>query len=107
VQVWDQASNDELKKLVGTNEVPALVVGRTPQKGFQEEAYDALLDSAGYPKGGTVPARAQAAPPPPADYVPASAQPKAEPAPAAQPEAPAPLGPYSPGAPPQRSQKRQ
>ncbi len=34
------------------------------QKGFEEGAYDSLLDIAGYPKAGTVPARTQAAPQP-------------------------------------------
>jgi len=99
VQVFDQATNDELKSVVGASEVPALVVGRTVQKGFEQGTYDALLDSAGYPKAGTVPPRSQAAPPPPQP----PAGPKAEPVPS-EPEAP--LGPYAPGAPPQRSQKK-
>jgi len=96
VSVRDQATNEELKSVVGANEVPSLVVGRSVQKGFEQGAYDALLDSAGYPKAGTVPPRSQAAPPPPQ----APAGPKAEPVPTE------PLGPYSPGAPPQRSQKK-
>ena len=96
VSVRDQATNEELKSVVGASEVPSLVVGRTVQKGFEQSAYDALLDSAGYPKAGTVPPRSQTAPPPPQ----APAGPKAEPVPTE------PLGPYAPGAPPQRSQKK-
>ena len=99
VSVRDQATNEELKNVVGAAEVPALVVGRTVEKGFEQGTYDALLDSAGYPKAGTVPPRSQAAPPPPQP----PAGPKAEPVPS-EPEAP--LGPYAPGAPPQRSQKK-
>jgi len=96
VSVRDQATNEELKSAVGASEVPSLIVGRSVQKGFEQGAYDALLDSAGYPKAGTVPPRSQTAPPPPQ----APAGPKAEPVPTE------PLGPYAPGAPPQRSQKK-
>jgi len=96
VVVRDQATIEELKNVVGASEVPALVVGRTAQKGFEQGSYDALLDSAGYPKAGTVPPRSQTAPPPPQ----APAGPKAEPVPTE------PLGPYAPGAPPQRSEKK-
>lgn len=99
VSVRDQATNEELKSVVGASEVPALVVGRTVQKGFEQGSYDALLDSAGYPKAGTVPPRSQAAPPPPQG----PAGPKAEPVPA-EPEKP--LGPYAPGAPRQRPQTK-
>jgi len=96
VSVRDEATNTELKNVVGSSEVPALVVGRTVQKGFEQSAYDSLLDSAGYPKAGAVPPRSQGAPSAKAP----PAGPKAEPVP------PEPLGPYSPGAPPQRAQKR-
>jgi glutaredoxin len=68
-QVWDEASNAELKKISGANEVPTLVVGRTVQGGFEQGIYDALLDSAGYPKAGVLPPRAQKAPEAPEDYV--------------------------------------
>lgn len=106
ITVWDEETNAEVKRLVGSNEVPVIVVGSSAQKGFEQGAYDMLLDSAGYPKAGILPARSQAAPPPPADYVAPEGrvQPKAEPV-APEPPAP-PLGPYSPGAPPQRSQKK-
>jgi glutaredoxin len=102
VQVWNEETNEELKKLSGANQVPTLVVGSSVHKGYQRSAFDALLDSARYPREGLVPARAQAAPPPPEGYVSAdSLTQKAEPvAPKAE-EKPA-LGPYSPGAPRQR-----
>ncbi len=105
VQVWDEKSNDELKRASGGTDVPALLVGRSVQKGFEQGAYDALLDSARYPKAGLLPPRAQSAPPPPEGYNPAASEPvKAEPAKPEEPSKPA--GPYAPGAPPQRSQKK-
>ncbi len=104
VQVWEEESNEKLKKATGANEVPALVVGRTAHRGFEQGAYDSLLDSAGYPKAGALPARSQGAPQPPEGYV----SPEAREKPAAEPVVPGPEpapGPYSPGAPPQRPQK--
>jgi glutaredoxin len=107
MQVWDEKSNEELKRVSGGTDVPTLLVGRSVQKGFEQGAYDALLDSARYPKSGLLPPRTQAPPPPPEGYVPPSGEaPKAEPA---KPEAEAPkaaTGPYAPGAPPQRPQKK-
>ena len=105
VQVFDEKTGEELKRASGGNDVPTLIVGRSVQKGFEQSAYDALLDSARYPKAGVLPARSQAAPPPPEGYVPPSGEPpKAEPV---QPEAPAaPAGPYAPGAPRQRPQSK-
>ncbi len=42
---------DQLSALVGALEVPTLLVGQDkPIKGFEEGAWTALLDSAGYPK---------------------------------------------------------
>ena len=41
---------NELKKLVGALEVPALQVGKNGNKGFNEAAWNAALDAAGYPK---------------------------------------------------------
>ncbi|MFZ3321806.1 MAG: glutaredoxin family protein [Usitatibacter sp.] len=42
---------DALKKLVGALYVPVLVVGSgTPMKGYQEDDWNAALDSAGYPR---------------------------------------------------------
>lgn len=45
------ADGKELKKLTGALEVPDLQVGKdTPIKGFNEAAWNAALDAAGYPK---------------------------------------------------------
>jgi glutaredoxin len=97
VQVWDRETNDQLKRVSGGNDVPTLVVGRSVHRGFEQGAYEALLDSARYPRAGVLPPRAQAAPDAPEGYVPTperSAPPVAEPV-KPEPEAP-PLGPYSP-----------
>ncbi len=86
VVVKDQAGIDELKKITGQGGVPAITVGRSVQTGFEQGAYDALLDSAGYPKAGVLPPRSQTAPQPQQAAV--KAAPQAEAAP--------PAGPYSP-----------
>ncbi len=104
VIVYDEGSQEQLQKLAGSSDiVPVLVVGRSVQKGFEQAAFDALLDAAGYPKSGTLPPRAQAAPKPPDDYVAPTERGtvKAEPV---KPEAeePRPAGPYSPGSTPPR-----
>ena len=100
IQVWDEQTNEDLKKVSGSNEVPVLVVGRSVQKGYEQGAYDALLDSARYPRAGLLPPRAQKAPAAPEGYAPQQAEPvKPEPEEKAS-------GPYSPGAPSQRSQKK-
>lgn len=67
---------EELERVVGRNALPSLVVGTKIQDGFAASLYEAMLDGAGYPKKGALPARKQ------------------EPAAAAQP----PLGPYAPRA---------
>lgn len=72
VQVWDQATNEELKKVSGGNGVPVVLVGARVYKGFEQGAFDALLDSAQYPKAGTVPVLTQA--PPPAPPMPGESQ---------------------------------
>jgi glutaredoxin len=87
--VTDAAQMEEFKQVVGGNTVPAMVVGSTVQKGFEESAYQRLLDAAGYPATGIVPPRNQAAPAPSASGLP-------EVKPVAQPDQPS--GPYSPGA---------
>ena len=75
-QVWNADTRESLKKLAGSDNVPALAVGRSVLSGFDAARFDSLLDSFGYPKTGAYPARAQAAPPPPEDYVaPAAAEP--------------------------------
>jgi glutaredoxin len=107
VQVWDEKTNEELTKVSGAREVPTLLVGRSAQRGFEQGAFDALLDSARYPRTGLLPPRTQEAPALPEGYVsPAEreGQLKAE---AVKPEPEEkPSGPYSPGAPRQRSQKK-
>jgi glutaredoxin len=80
VQVADDASRQELKAASGADAVPTLVVGRSVHRGYSPESYEALLDSARYPKTGASPQRTQAAPPDPDE-------PKPE---------PAPTGPYAP-----------
>jgi len=81
VQVWNAPTIAELKRVSGGEEVPALLVGREVQRGFEESAFDLLLDSAGYPKAGALPPLSQKAPPPPEGY---STPEKPKPAPAAQ-----------------------
>jgi len=95
VQVFDPDTNDELKRVSGGLDVPTLLVGRSVQRGFEQGAFDALLDSAGYPKAGILPALTQTAPSAPEGYVSAAerdaSKPVAEPVKAeAQPKA----GPY-------------
>jgi len=97
IQVWEEDTSAELKKLTGgSNDVPVLLVGRSVQKGFQQDAFDALLDSARYPRAGLLPARSQGAPKPPEDYV-APGQRQAPQAEAVKPtEESRPAGPYAP-----------
>ena len=108
VQVWNEESNAELKRVSGANEVPTLVVGRSVHRGFEAGAYEALLDAARYPKAGALAPRAQAVPEAPEGYKPPgdAPAPTAEPAQPAPAEEPAVRGPYAPGAPPQRAPKR-
>jgi glutaredoxin len=86
---------EELKNAVGSNSVPAVVVGSTVQKGFEEAIYHRILDAAGYPKTGVLPPRSQDEP--------KALEPQAEVQPA--PAAPAP-GPYAPGARARAPQKK-
>jgi glutaredoxin len=77
VQVWNAETLDQLKSRVGSSDkVPAIVVGRTALSGFDQAAFDGLLDSARYPKEGAIAARSQPAPAPPEGYQP---PPQAEP----------------------------
>jgi glutaredoxin len=62
VVVQDTETSEKLKSIAGAVEVPTLVVGRGVQRGFEQGAFDSLLDSAGYPPTGSLPARAQKAP---------------------------------------------
>jgi glutaredoxin len=98
VQVWNEETNAQLKEVSQSNEVPVLSVGRSVQKGFEQGAYDSLLDSAGYPRAGLLPEGKLAAPEPPKGYIPPAQ--RAEPSkPTAEPvasEPPPKLGPYAP-----------
>jgi glutaredoxin len=103
VQVWNVETLDQLKAVAPSDSVPALVVGRSVQSGFDSNRYESLLDLAGYPKAGVLPAGKQAAPALPDGY---------EPPPVAEPVAPAPevplkkAGRYDPsGLPSNRSGK--
>ena len=92
VQVWNPETLEQLKSRAGSDNVPALTVGRSAQSGFDQTRYDGLLDSAGYPKQGAVAARSQPAPAPPDGYeAPPLAEPRQTEAEAA---APAKAGPY-------------
>jgi glutaredoxin len=70
VSVVDEAGAAELNKAVGGGIIPAIVVGKSSQMGFEQAAYHALLDAAGYPRPGILPAKKPepvvTAPPPPA-----------------------------------------
>lgn len=52
VSVLGQREIDEMKKVSGREELPLLVVGSQFQTGFQENAINSLLDTAGYPPAG-------------------------------------------------------
>jgi hypothetical protein len=84
VQVWNPETNEELKRVSGGDGVPTLLVGRSVQRGFEQGAFDLLLDSAGYPRQGLLPARSQKAPPPPEGYAAPEAAKPVEAASAAQ-----------------------
>lgn len=86
VNVASEAQLAELKKAVGSNSVPAMLVGPTVLKGFETGQYNQALDDAGYPKAGILPPRNQAEPPPPAP---------AKPETAAEEPSPARKGPYA------------
>jgi len=73
-----------------------LLVGRSVQKGYQQDAFDALLDSARYPRAGILPARTQGAPKPPEDYVAPGSKPSAQAEPVKPQEESRPTGPYAP-----------
>lgn len=98
VSVTDDPQLQELKKVVGSTSVPALIVGSTVQRGYEPGLYHGLLDAAGYPKTGTLAPRSQAEPAPPA----APGAPEVKPI--DEPERPS--GPYAPGAAPQKATKK-
>ena len=68
------ADIEALKKLVGVLEVPVLVVGATTLKGYEDGAWNAALDNAGYPRS-LLPGQVPPPPPePPAPATPAPAE---------------------------------
>jgi glutaredoxin len=80
------ADKEALVKLAGTPEVPFLVVGENKLRGYDEDAWNSALDSAGYPR-----TRLPSQPP---------TEGKSAPSPAAAPKA-SPEPPPSGSAPPQ------
>jgi len=104
VQVWEEEGNAELKRLSGNTQVPTIKVGSSVHTGYEPTSYEALLDTAGYPRAGVLPVGKQAAPGMPEGYVaPESRElPNAVPV---KPEAQPPAGPYAPGSTPQRARK--
>lgn len=61
-----QADADALKKLIGALQVPVLLVGNDPIKGYDESAWSSALDAAGYPRTrlpGTIAPKPVAVPP--------------------------------------------
>jgi glutaredoxin len=97
IQVWDIDSNEQLKRVSGSNQVPTVVVGASVHKGYEISAYDELLDSARYPKAGFVKPRAQAAPAVPEGYTPPVETEPLKAAPVKPPEeSNRPRGPYAP-----------
>ena len=78
ISVDSAAQLAELKNAVGSNSVPAMIVGADVLKGFEEGRYHSALDSAGYPRAGILRPRNQAEPgpgsaaPPAADAAPAA-----------------------------------
>jgi glutaredoxin len=69
IQVWDADTAQKMKSVTGSDQVPALMVGRKVQIGFDQGNFDSLLSSAGYPATGVYPARNQAAPALPEGYI--------------------------------------
>jgi hypothetical protein len=95
VQVYDPETSEELKRVSGGLDVPTLLVGRSVQRGFEQGAFDALLDSAGYPRAGVFPAGSQRAPDTPEGYVAPDGSGAGRPAAQAEKaEAPQKAGPY-------------
>ena len=64
VVVDDQPKQDELKRVSGGINVPVLVVGGQVETVISVDAYNRVLDLAGYPPEGVARPRNQAAPPP-------------------------------------------
>lgn len=67
----DPAVQEEMRKAFGGLQVPILVIGKTPIKGYETSAWDAALDAAGYPASALLPP-----PPAPPQAEPATAPPQ-------------------------------
>ncbi len=90
ISVTDQKVSEELKKVTGRLEVPALIVGTQAQSGFEAGAYKSALDAAGYPASGPrLPLNAlrKETPKPAPVKPPAEGAPPADAAPAGNPQA--------------------
>lgn len=79
ISITEAAQIEELKRVSGGTSVPVMLVGSSLQKGYQEQAFHSLLDSAGYPAPGALRPRNQAAPAPKPAAEPAEAKPPATP----------------------------
>ena len=99
VSLTDAATTEDFKKNVGAASLPTMLVGSQQQVGFEEGAYQRMLDDAGYPATGIVPPRRQGAPTAAAAPAPKPSAPQAKPA-VAEPAEQQPTGPYAPGAAP-------
>ncbi|MFM9970218.1 MAG: glutaredoxin family protein [Burkholderiales bacterium] len=89
VSVADEAGIESLKKMTGDTRVPVLLVGRQSEKGYEETAYNNILDSAGYPRTSSFTGNPPALP---------AVKPAAKPAAKPPAEAPAPGAEATPGA---------
>jgi glutaredoxin len=111
IAVVDEKTQDELKRATGDTQVPVLMVGKQPSRGYESGMWNAALDAAGYPKAGSPAAQLRTVPPPAAIVEPtppaakADAPKQAEAAPGGRyaplppdPKAPQPpaVGPYAP-----------
>jgi glutaredoxin len=67
----DPAATEALKKLIGSLEVPVMVVGEEVMRGYSESTWAGALTQAGYPRSYTPPAK-------PTDSPPSAKTPKAE-----------------------------
>ena len=72
ILVADPETTEELRRVAGALEVPTMLVGHSVERGFEQGAFDAALDSAGYPKAGMAPPRSQKAPGAPGEAKPAA-----------------------------------
>jgi len=80
------ADAEQVKKLIGALQVPVLVVGASHLKGYEEGAWQAALDGAGYPRTrvpGTLAPKPVIVPPPPPTAPPPAEAPPGEASPTA------------------------